>query len=140
MPRLVGIDSGPLASLFDRSDKHHVAAKRFFAASQDRGFVTVAVMTEVMYLLDFRVDAQRHFLEWLREGALDILSLEATDLERIIELTGKYSSLPLDFADATLVAACERLNTRLIASIDSHFTIYRFRNRQPFENLFIYDQ
>ena len=46
---------------------------------------------------------------------------------------------PMDFTDATLVALCERLGTRDIASVDSDFTVYRYRNRQAFRNLFFDD-
>jgi hypothetical protein len=35
-----------------------------------------------------------------------------------------------------LVALCERLGTRDIASVDSDFTVYRYRSRQSFRNRF----
>jgi hypothetical protein len=34
------------------------------------------------------------------------------------------------------IALCERLGTTTVASVDSDFTIYRSRGRQPFRNLF----
>lgn len=136
MPRLVAIDTGPAAALFNKGDKHHAAAVRFFQNLKDRGFLTSAVVAEAMWLLDFRLDAQLDFLQWIQRGAVDVVSEDDGDWGRIAELMIKYSDLPMDYADGALVAACERLETRLIATIDSHFELYRFRGRQRFENIF----
>src|SRR5207253_2677649 len=114
MPRLVAIDFGPVVGLFSRNDVNHAAAVVFFRAFADQGFITVPVITEVMHLLSFRVDAQLDFLAWVRGGALTIVNLEAPDWDRIAFLTRKYADVPMDFGDSSLVAACERKNTRLI--------------------------
>jgi len=136
MPRLVAIDSGPVVRLFDRDDEHHEEAVQFFSGFKGQGFLTVPVVTEVMHLLDFRVSVQLDFLLWIRRGALAVEDLTDADFDRVIELVGKYADRPMDFADASLVVACERLNTKLIASIDSDIEIYRFKDRQPFKNVF----
>lgn len=49
----------------------------------------------------------------------------------------KYSDLPMGFADASIVAVCERLDIRKVASIDRDFAIYRFRDRQASRNVFV---
>ena len=85
MPRLVAIDFGPVVGLFSRNDVNHAAAVVFFRAFADQGFITVPVITEVMHLLSFRVDAQLDFLAWVRGGALTIVNLEAPDWDRTIE-------------------------------------------------------
>ena len=41
------------------------------------------------------------------------------------ELMAKYSNVPMDLADAALVAAAEALGTGRIFSIDSDFYVYR---------------
>lgn len=137
MPRLVAIDTGPLAALFDGDDERHAAAVKFFQHSADRGFVTGGVIAEAMWLLDFRLDAQLDCLRWIRRGAVDVVAENDTDWDRIAELIAKYRDLPMDYADGALVAACERLGTPLVATIDSHFEVYRFRGRQRFENVFL---
>ena len=48
----------------------------------------------------------------------------------------KFSDLPADFADASLVAMAERLKIRRIATIDKDFLIYRIDGKHPFENVF----
>jgi predicted nucleic acid-binding protein len=45
------------------------------------------------------------------------------DWERILALLKKYADLPADFADASLIGLCERINTRTVASVDSDFTV-----------------
>ena len=47
-----------------------------------------------------------------------------------------YADGPMDFVDALLVAVCERLDIRTIATVDKDFTIYRFKGRGSFVNAF----
>ena len=136
MPKLVAVDTGPLVGLFARNDRYHAAAVSFFREFRDAGVVTVPVIAEVMWLLDFRVDAQLDFLRWIRRGALKIVDLLEDDWDRIAKLTEKYADLPIDFADSAIVATCERLGIRSIASCDHHFEIYRYKDRQAFRNIF----
>ena len=93
-------------------------------------------MTEVSYLLDFSRKAQLDFWQWVRNGALVLIEPEAADWDRMLQVLKKYADRPMDFTDATVVALCERSGTRDIASVDSDFTVYRYRNRQPFRNQF----
>ncbi len=45
----------------------------------------------------------------------------------------KYRDLPMDFADATLVALGERLHTNLVFTLDRRdFTVYRLFGVKPF--------
>ena len=135
MTKRVAVDSGPLVALFDTSDLDHHRAVRFFADPTVRGFVTSAVITEVTHLLSFRDDLPVKFLRWLHRGALAIEDF-ATDLERIIALMTKYADVPMDFADATIVASSERLGTRDVATLDSGFLVFRLHGRQSFQNQF----
>jgi predicted nucleic acid-binding protein len=43
----------------------------------------------------------------------------------------------MDFADAVVVALCERLGITHVASVDRHFAIYRYKGRTKFVNVFI---
>jgi predicted nucleic acid-binding protein len=45
----------------------------------------------------------------------------------------KYRDLPMDLADASVVAAAETLGTRRIFSIDGDFLVYQRLDREPFE-------
>ena len=136
MPRRAAIDSGPLVALFDASDKYHARALEFLEAYKGTLYSTNAVITEVMYLLSFSVQAQVDFLQWLVDGALEIVEIAVPDMIRIIEITKKYADLPMDFADASLVVICERMGIKNVASIDSDFNVYRTKNRATLKNIF----
>jgi predicted nucleic acid-binding protein len=46
----------------------------------------------------------------------------------------KYSDLPMDFADASLVAVAERMGLSRVFTLDrSDFSVYRRNGRSPFE-------
>lgn len=129
------VDSGPLIALFDASDRYHAHAMEFVKNLKKPPVTNLPVITEVVYVLDFSVKAQREFLYWAGH-ALCIDQDTVTDMPRIISLMEKYNDLPADFADASLVALCERLKTTRVASVDKDFTIYRNQARQSFENIF----
>jgi hypothetical protein len=55
-------------------------------------------------------------------------------MERIGALMDQYNDLPMDFADASLVAASESLRTRTIFTLDrKDFSIYRAFDGGAFE-------
>ena len=86
------------------------------------------VITAVAYLLETRlgVEAEVRFLADLAEGNLIAEPVLARDWLRIAELVAKYRDLPLGTADASVVAAAERLGITEVATLDRrHFTVVR---------------
>ena len=129
------IDSGPLIALFDRNDKYHLAAVEFIKNNNNELITTLASVTETLHLLDFNRQAQIDFLGWINAGAITLESITSDDLQRIKQLTIKYSDLPMDFADACLVFLGEKLNISAIATIDRDFDVYRLKGKRPFTTL-----
>ncbi len=119
------IDTGPLTALFDKDDKFHRKIVEFIKDKKFRFVTTTAALTEVTHLLDFSVEAQINFFQWILNNGVTIEEVGISDIARIIELTKKYSDQPMDFADATLVVVAERTGIKKIISIDSDFDIYR---------------
>lgn len=136
MQKKVIIDSGPLVALFNKSDTYFVKAFEFIKKFSGELLSTLAVVTEVFYLLDFSVAAQLSFLKWIQDGGITIVDVQKEDMSRIIELVEKYKDLPVDFADATLVSICERFEIYTIATFDSDFYVYRMKNNKHFTNVF----
>lgn len=136
MPRRAIIDSGPLISFFDRDDHYHKRAIQFLKAQSCELVTTIAVITEVTHLLDFSRIAQLAFLKWIRDGALTIAPITAIELDRIVVLCEKYSDLPMDFADATLIVAAETLMITDVIAIDSHFAVYKPLYTHRLRNIF----
>jgi predicted nucleic acid-binding protein len=92
--------------------------------------VPTLVITEVTYLLGTRLgaDAEVRFIGDLAAGNLIAEPVAAPDWMRIAELVAQYRDLPLGTADASVIAAAERLGVTTIATIDRrHFSIVQSR-------------
>lgn len=132
------IDAGPLIALFNKNDKYHNLIKDFIKNYKGILSTTWPVITEVSHMLDFNIKTQIDFLTWIQLGAVQVEDIDNTDLKRIIELSKKYSDVPMDLADASLVVLSEKLNVKKIITIDSDYYIYRTINKEMIENIFNY--
>jgi predicted nucleic acid-binding protein len=130
------IDAGPLIALFDKNDNYHERIKDFLRRKNYRFVSTLAVLTEVCYMLDFSIKAQMDFFEWVNRRGLILHDIPQGDLLRISALINQYPDLPMDFADATLVLAAEKRCIGTIISIDSDFDIYRLPGKRMIKNVF----
>ena len=65
---------------------------------------------------------------WRLVGAsiFDFAELNKQDAARMDQLMERYSSLPMDLADASLYVVAEKVDSRQILTLDNHFRIYRF--------------
>lgn len=132
------IDAGPLIALFDKDDKFHISVKEFIKRYEGRLYSSWPVITEVLHMLDFNVSVQIDFLKWISRGALDVKQISIENISRIIDLSEKYSDVPMDFADASLIIISELENINEIISIDSDFYIYRNIRNEYIKNIFNY--
>ena len=132
------IDAGPLIALFDRDDKFHISVKDFIKRFKGRLYTSWPVIAEVLHMLDYSVNTQIDFLKWVRKGALDIKQITTEDISRIIELSEKYSDIPMDFADASLIIIAESERIKEIISIDADFYIFRNIRNEYIKNIFNY--
>lgn len=131
------VDAGPLIALFDKSDSYHKRAVSFLKQSQGLLITTWPVIAEVSHMLDFSTKTQINFLKWINRGGLQIFDLEFYHLIRMIELSEKFTDVPMDLADATLIVASEAKGITKIASIDSDFYVYRNIRNKYLKNVFI---
>jgi uncharacterized protein len=130
------IDAGPLIALFNRNDKYHEKIKEFIKSY--KGLLTTSwpVITEVCHMLDFNLGAQIDFLKWIKLGGLKVEDIETEEIGKIIKLSEKYSDVPMDLADATLIIISERLEIKEIITIDSDYYIYRTTEKDMLINIF----
>lgn len=124
-------DTGPLLALLDRDDPHHAAcviAIRHLPA--ELLMTTWPCFTEAMYLLGEAggSDYQRTLWNLRAAQKLILIDLTATEIDRMAELMSKYHDVPMDLADASLVAVVESRNFRALFTLDSDFFIYRLRD------------
>jgi len=76
---------------------------------------------------------QKALWEFVRKDALILHPPSETEIQRTIRLMEKYNDVPMDLADATLVALAETSNLRQIFTLDSDFFIYRIDDKEAFE-------
>ena len=119
------VDSGPLIALFDGSDKYHVQVKSYLHTYKGVLVTTWAVLTEVSHMLDFNLNVQLDFLKWVELGGLAVYDIPQDEIGNIREMMSKYTNVPMDLEDATLMYVAHTQNIKEILSIDSDFDIYR---------------
>jgi predicted nucleic acid-binding protein len=136
MQNEVLIDSGPIIALFNSKDKFHKPTLKFFKSFKGELVSSWPVITEVVYLLAFSFEAQSDFLEWIERGSMRIYDLNIEDIKYIKNRMKKYSDLPMDLADASLMCISEKMGIERIISIDSDFSIYKNLKGKYLKNLF----
>jgi len=127
------LDTGAFVALVDRDEKFHEPCVAALEGWTGRVVSTEAVLTETLYLVgpDFR--AQKNCLEFILRGAFQLVPSSAKSLGRAAFLMEKYRNVPMDFADATLVALAEELETDTVFTLDRRgFSVYRLNRNKPF--------
>jgi len=130
------LDTGALVSLLDRSQPRHAACRRFF--DQWKGVVvsTEAVLTEASHLLAGVHGGVTSCVDFFVRGGAVLVPSTPTSLRRVRALLEKYADLPMDFADGTLVALAEELDSTSVFTTDrTDFSVYRVKGRRPFRVL-----
>lgn len=129
-------DTGPMVALIDKRDTYHASCVAVAAALKSAGMLTThACLAEAMYLVR-RVGgwrAQEELWGYVSDGLLRVHVPRAAELDRMLELMRKYSDTPMDFADASLVAASETLDLRRVFTTDGHFYAYRQNQGEAFD-------
>ena len=129
------IDSGPLIALFDKSDKYHQKVLEFLKTYDGKLITTWAVITEVTHMLSFNLNVQIDFLKWVHIGGLEVVEITQKDLQNIIKFMEKYTNVPMDLADGSLLVVAQNLGIKDIVSIDSDYDIYRTIKKESLRNL-----
>ncbi|MBX7103606.1 MAG: PIN domain-containing protein [Gemmataceae bacterium] len=122
------IDAGPLIALCDARSPAHARCVGAIAGIAVGSLATsLACVTEAHYMLQKLAGfpGQDALNTLIRVGIVRVIDLLPDEYDRVGELMAQYRDLPMDFADATIVALAERLRTASIVSLDKHFRIYR---------------
>lgn len=125
---MILIDTGPLIALFDPKDPDHKACHKVLKTIEEPLYTTEAVLTEVLTIFDPGSRGAEGIKEYSLGEYVSLHALAMEDIERSFSLMNKYSDLPMDFADATLLAVAEKLGTSKIFTLDfNDFNIYRYK-------------
>jgi predicted nucleic acid-binding protein len=131
------VDTGPLVAYLDRSDPAHDRVAAVWDTFTGQLASTSAVVTECMHFLA-RHDEGPVLLAGLvaATGMLIYDYTQAPALRTAAELMRRYATVPMDFADATLVLLAEDLGVTDILTLDRRgFTVFRTRKRRHFRLL-----
>jgi predicted nucleic acid-binding protein len=127
------VDAGPLVAILHRDDPDHDACVGTLRTLSDPLLTTWAPIAEAMYLLESSRDARDALLQMIERGAVQVEHIQIDEIPSIRALMRKYSDLPMDFADATLVNLAEKKNTVNVFTLDRRdFGIYRLSRRRTF--------
>lgn len=131
------LDTGALVSLLDRNQTHHRRCAEFFSGWRGPVVTTEAILTEATHLLGRAPGGRELCLEFFLAGGATLIPASLATLRRCRVLMEKYTDLPMDYADATIVILAEDLGTDLVFTTDRRdFEIYRFGgDRRPFRIL-----
>ena len=130
---LVMMDTGPWVALIDRSEKRHEECVEWLRDFRGNILSSEAVLTEVLYLLNFSSQAQSAAIDFVLKGAILLVPSSLESLKKAKRLMEKYKNIPMDYADATLVSMAEDLSVDHVATFDAKdFGIYRLPSKKPF--------
>ncbi len=98
---------------------------------------TWPAFTEAMYLAGREGGWawQAVLWRWVRAASLVLSEPTPTTLTRIPALMEQYQDLPMDLADASLVAVAEERRLQRIFTLDSDFHVYRLPDGRALEVL-----
>lgn len=127
------LDTGALVTLLDSDQRHHERFVAFFEAWPHAVVSTEAVLVEATHLLGRVHGGREACLDFFLRGGAALVPTSASSLRRCRELIAKYRDLPMDYADASLVALAEELGTANVFTIDRNdFGVYRISGRKRF--------
>ncbi len=130
-------DAGFLISLIDADDRRHASCARVMRGLTRAPITTWPALTEAMHILG-RLSGWRGLdtiWQMVLRAELDPRDVPPEGRRRCYELMASYRDVPMDLADATLVALAEAENDWQILTLDSHFRIYRPRGHGAFDIL-----
>ena len=127
-------DAGPLVALIDRGEADHARCVAALAEVTPPLVTTWPAFAEAMYLLGDAAgwSGQEPLWRMIERGELQLAEVSAAMLARMPALMEKYRDLPMDLADAALVALAEERGLSRIFSLDRDFRVYRLPRGRSF--------
>ena len=136
MPADAMIDTGAILALLDRKDRWHQPCLNAFVQLRLPLLTSEAVLTELFHLVGESPAEMKAAWNFVRSGAIVLAPIEHSELLHLEALMLRYSDLPMDFADATLVYLAKRESLSTILTVDlADFSTYRIDGKRHFNIL-----
>ena len=133
---MILVDTGPLIALIDKGQGDtHVKCVQTYKTLTGSMLTKWPCFTEAMYFLsELRGwSAQTILWEVINRKALYLHAANEAECQRMKVLMEKYQDIPMDLADASLVAVAESKKIKRIFTLDSDFYVYRLYDKDAFE-------
>jgi uncharacterized protein len=127
MARSVVVDAGFLVALLSRRDGNHHWAVAQAAGHPPPWHTCESVLSETCHLIG--PGGAAAFAALLRRGVVSPSFTLADELERVLRLMHKYSTVPMSLADACLIRMTELLADPVVLTTDTDFRVYRRHSR-----------
>ncbi len=127
------IDTGPLVAYLNAKDEAHAEVATVLDTFAGELASTSAVITETMHMVAEVRYGPRLLADFVTVSGMHVVDFaQPNDLRRAADLMDKYSDVPMDYADATLILLAERLNVSEILTLDRRgFTVFRIGKKRP---------
>lgn len=129
-------DASVLIALSNRNDPDHQACIEALKR-HPKLLTSWTAFGEAMHVLGKRRGwmAQKELWGLFERNVLKVAEPTVQMLARIRTLMEQYRDLPMDLADASLVALAEARKDPVIFTLDSDFEVYRLPGKKPFQLL-----
>jgi predicted nucleic acid-binding protein len=121
-------DTGPLVALINRNDPNHLRCLTATRGLADNRMTTTwPCFTEAMYLLHRAGGHRGQSALWglIHAELLELHDSSVEECQRMSQLMELYRDQPMDLADASIMAAAERLGVKRLFTLDGDFRVYR---------------
>ena len=135
------VDTGAWYAVADRSDRHHLAGRRFYLEQAPLASLvtTDLVVAETWTLLSAHLGrtAALTFWQTLRDTRTPIVTIDPVDLESAWHIVQAFPDQTFSFVDCTTFAVMQRLGIDEVFAFDQHFLVYRYgtKRQQAFRRL-----
>jgi predicted nucleic acid-binding protein len=124
--RDVLLDAGPLIAMLDVKDQWHDTVMPVWRAMLPRCLTTEPVLVEATHILARRLHSHTRALEFLIASEVPVFALHLPLHQQCVHLMQRYADVPMDYADATLVALADRIRLQQVFTLDRKgFRTYR---------------
>lgn len=131
-------DTGFLYAVLDKRDAWHARAVAALDKIDEGLITTWPVLTEAVHLImrSLGTPPAVALMRDVAEGSIAVWNPNAEAQQQVPVLMKRYSDLPMDLADASLVLLAESVgHGRILTTDERDFRTYPWKSRAPFENL-----
>lgn len=133
--RAVLLDTGVIVALLDRSARQHERCRSALRGLSGPLLTCEPVIAEACCLLRGVAGAPEMVLENVEKKVFQIPFRLEESAAAARSLMKRYARVPMDLADACLVALADAVGTGRVLTLDGDFRVYRWRRTRPFEIL-----